>query len=197
MGLSWRFQNLILDSPFAGAKWLRRVDLTRQLFGKTATPPSIIGHGSESTAVQDSTSQIPAADLKMERIRLPSPIFRFERTAANLKMERIRLPSPIFRFQDTAASRDVCCFPLSSSKVVLADQTGRTFLWHADTNNVAPMPNLNKPKSSPISLFVPSADGQSRSYGSLGLCSRGSARRRGCRLQQNVTVAKAQYKPII
>ncbi|CAN6351442.1 unnamed protein product [Urochloa humidicola] len=75
-------------------------------------------------------------------------------------MERIRLSSPIFRFQTTTPPNccTIDCFPLSSSKVAMADQTGRMFLCDAETRHVVPMPNLHKPKSEPISLFVPSAD---------------------------------------
>ncbi|KAF0914482.1 hypothetical protein E2562_028964 [Oryza meyeriana var. granulata] len=163
MGLSRRFQNLILDNPYGGAKWLRSVDLTRQLFGNTAA--STIGEGSESAVVQDSTSHTPAADSCNPKNKQASK----NKQAFKIKMERFRLPSPIVRFHSREMPHRRCsdCFPLPDRKVVIADHTGRTFLCNVDTRRVVPMPNLHKPKSRPISLFIPSADDPSGGGGSL------------------------------
>ncbi|KAJ1291551.1 hypothetical protein BS78_02G324000, partial [Paspalum vaginatum] len=144
MGLSRRFQNLILDStggatcrprPFGGPKWLRCVDLTRQLFDNTGTPPSAIGDGSESAVVEDSTSQTLETDASRQKNKHAG-------VAAALKMERIKLPRPMFR------------------KVVMADQTQRMFLCDVGTRHVVLLPNLHKKKSRAISMFVPSADAE-------------------------------------
>ncbi|KAJ1254427.1 hypothetical protein BS78_K063600, partial [Paspalum vaginatum] len=144
MGLSRRFQNLIVDStggatcqprPFGGPKWLRCVDVTRQLFDNTGTPPSAIGDGSESAVVEDSTSQTLETDASRQKNKQAG-------VAAALKMERIRLPRPMFR------------------KVVMADQTQRMFLCDVGTRHVVLLPNLHKKKSRAISMFVPSADAE-------------------------------------
>lgn len=150
MGLSRRAKNLIVDVPFQGAKWLRCVDLAGQLFGNTATPPppTTIAHGSESAAVQeDYTSQTLVSDSCNPK-----------KKAAGLKMERIRLPRPILKFCSTHGSDHISldCFPLVDRKVVIADHTRRMFLCDADTRAVVSIPNLHKPKSRPISLFIPS-----------------------------------------
>jgi hypothetical protein len=84
MGLSQRFQNLIVDSPFSGAKWLCGVDLSRQLFHNTTQPPSTIRDGSVAL-VRDSTSNTSSQKKKLAKV------------AAALKMERIRLPKPSLR----------------------------------------------------------------------------------------------------
>ncbi|CAN6168820.1 unnamed protein product [Urochloa humidicola] len=145
MGLSRQVKNVILDCPYGGAKWLRSVDLTHQLFGNTTPLPSKIRGRSEST-----TAGCAGRQKKKQAVAV----------AADLNMERIRLSSPIFRFQTTTPPNccTIDCFPLSSSKVAMADQNGRMFFCDAETRRVVPMPDLHKPKSEPISLFVPSAD---------------------------------------
>ncbi|CAL4885854.1 unnamed protein product [Urochloa decumbens] len=144
MGLSRRLQSLIVESPFVGVKWLRRADLRRQLFNDTAM-------GSESAVLQDSTSQTLVADANQKSKHA---------LAEALQMERIQISSPIFRFQAAAAQKRyaIDCFHLSDGKLVLADYCGRMFLCDADMRHMATMPNLQKPKLKPISLFVPSAN---------------------------------------
>jgi hypothetical protein len=104
--------------------------------------------------VQDSTSQTTAADAGRQKKKGQAVA-----VAANPNMERFRLPNPIFKFRtNTPNCCSINCFPLSSGKVVMADETGRVFLCDAETRHVVPMPNLHKPKSEPFSLFVPSAN---------------------------------------
>uniref|UniRef100_A0A0D9VNE6 Uncharacterized protein n=1 Tax=Leersia perrieri TaxID=77586 RepID=A0A0D9VNE6_9ORYZ len=148
MVVSRRFQNLIADSPYSGGKWLRRVNLADQLFGNTPTED-----GSESALAQDSASQIMTPSCYPKNWNRRAAI-------AALKMERIRIPSPIFRFQAAKAPNlSMHCFPLVDHKVVMADHTGRMFQCDASTREVVTMaPNLQKAKSWPISMFIPSAD---------------------------------------
>ncbi|CAN6184651.1 unnamed protein product [Urochloa humidicola] len=135
---SRRFQNLITHDRFTGAKSLRCVDLTRQLFG-------ISGSGSALHGVKDSTSQ--ASSLAADSF--------------NHKMERIRLPCPIFTLQ-AAAPNDprskIDCFPLADRKMLWADHLGRPFVFDAETRQMDILPCLHRPKSTPFSLFVPNAD---------------------------------------
>ncbi|RLN12093.1 hypothetical protein C2845_PM09G18480 [Panicum miliaceum] len=75
-------------------------------------------------------------------------------------MERICLPSPSFSFI-TSPKRywwSLNCFPLAGRKVLCTDQSGRTLLFDADTRDVVAMPDLHRPKSMPLSLFIPSDD---------------------------------------
>uniref|UniRef100_A0A0D9Y1W5 Uncharacterized protein n=1 Tax=Leersia perrieri TaxID=77586 RepID=A0A0D9Y1W5_9ORYZ len=158
MGLSRRIQNLIVDNPYSGTKWLRSIDLTRHLFGnggKTAAASSIGDEGSSDPALADDSiiCQTTVADSKRPKSKIAA-------ARAALKMERIRFSSPIVRFTCTKTLdyAFIDCFPLSDRNVVMADQTGCTFLFDADTRRVLPKPNLHKTKWEPISLFVPSVD---------------------------------------
>lgn len=76
-------------------------------------------------------------------------------------MERIHLPDPIITFRaspkDDDQRRSIRCLPLTESKVLCADQSGRAFLFDAETRHVATMASLHKPKEDPLSLFIPSA----------------------------------------
>ncbi|CAL4885853.1 unnamed protein product [Urochloa decumbens] len=153
MGLWRRFQNLVLDNHFTGAKSLFSVDLTRQLFGNTATPPSTTGDRSEPAVVQDSTSQTPVVHAGNQKNR--------QATGA-LKMERIRLASPILTFQSLrSALNEPCkieCFPLVDRKMIWADHLGRPFLFDAETRQMEILPVPHKSKWMPFSLFVPNVD---------------------------------------
>ncbi|CAN6184648.1 unnamed protein product [Urochloa humidicola] len=148
---SRRLQNLIVESPYIGAKWLRSVDLTSHLFGVggVATPPS-------TTVGDDRSDHAEPCDRKKEQ------------AAAAAELKKMRLSNPIFRFQATPAAStkrlDLHVFPLPDREVVIADQTGRTFHCDADTRHLATMPNLHKPKLRAISLFVPSAGGGGSLY---------------------------------
>lgn len=71
MGLSRWFQNLI-DKLLPGTKSLFSADLTRQLFGNTATPPSATG---DSSSEEQTGGGEAAALVKMNSIRLPRPTF--------------------------------------------------------------------------------------------------------------------------
>uniref|UniRef100_A0A0E0M3A9 F-box associated domain-containing protein n=1 Tax=Oryza punctata TaxID=4537 RepID=A0A0E0M3A9_ORYPU len=156
MGLSRRFQNLIVGCPYSGAQWLRSIDLTRHLFGNTAAArtSSTIGQGLESAIVRDATSNTPAADS----CNNPK-----NKRGLRIQMERIRFPSPILRFKCTHMPnrRNIDCFPIADRKVVMVDHTGSTRLCDVDARSVRTMPNIHKPKSNPISLFVPSSGGGS------------------------------------
>uniref|UniRef100_A0A0A8YMD6 DUF1618 domain-containing protein n=1 Tax=Arundo donax TaxID=35708 RepID=A0A0A8YMD6_ARUDO len=160
MGLSRRFLNLIVDNRIPGAKSLRCIDLTRQQFFNTTTPASPPnGSGSESEGPQDATAWAPAADARNQKNK--------QAEAVPLKIGMIRLPSPSFSFRASAMSFERCidCFPLAPCKVLCADQSGRTFLFDADTREVASMPDLHEPKFLPFSIFVPSADGDDHDDG--------------------------------
>ncbi|EEE70040.1 hypothetical protein OsJ_29994 [Oryza sativa Japonica Group] len=135
MGLSRRFQNLIVDSSYAGAQWLRSIDLTRHLFGNTA-------------------AAAPAADSYNPK----------NKRGLRIQIERIRFPRPMLRLKCTYMpydQRNIDCFPLADRKVVMVDHTGITRLCDVDARSVMAMPNIHKPKSDPISLFVPSSGGGS------------------------------------
>uniref|UniRef100_A0A0D9VPB9 Uncharacterized protein n=1 Tax=Leersia perrieri TaxID=77586 RepID=A0A0D9VPB9_9ORYZ len=78
------------------------------------------------------------------------------------KMEQFQLPCSILTFQASASTpkeqSKIDCFPLVGfSEVICADQLGRAFYIGAEakTCDVATMPNLHKPKSLPVSFFVP------------------------------------------
>ncbi|KAF0914483.1 hypothetical protein E2562_028965 [Oryza meyeriana var. granulata] len=75
-------------------------------------------------------------------------------------MERIRLPSPIFTFQaaPNEPPRKVDCFPFADRKTLWADYLGRPLLFNPEMRQLDFMPCLNKPKSMPLSLFVPNAE---------------------------------------
>ncbi|KAF8668673.1 hypothetical protein HU200_051853 [Digitaria exilis] len=50
------------------------------------------------------------------------------------------------------------CFPAGDRRVICADQSGSCYLVDAKMRHVVTMPHLHKPKSLPLSLFVPSTD---------------------------------------
>ncbi|KAK3125699.1 hypothetical protein QOZ80_7BG0608560 [Eleusine coracana subsp. coracana] len=153
MSLSRRFLNLIVDHRAPGARSLRCIDLKRQqLFKETAH-----GDGSESGEDQDGTYQTRAAEAGGEKVKQ-------ETSVGDLKLERIRLPSPSFSFQasgahDVAYRWNLGCFPLSDRKVLCTDQSGRSFLFDGNTRHVVTVPPLHKPKLSAVSLFIPSSEG--------------------------------------
>lgn len=64
---------------------------------------------------------------------------------------------PIFKLEQHNRY-DIHCFPLSGGRVVISDNSGRTLFCDANAGNLVTMPTLHKPKKTPISLFVPSAD---------------------------------------
>ncbi|OQU85850.1 hypothetical protein SORBI_3004G324800 [Sorghum bicolor] len=140
MTLSRRFLNLIVDSQIRGVRTLRRIDLTRQQFFNPGPPPPLHGNGSAAAAASE------ASESTMERIRLPRPIVTFRASAHDGRWA-------------------IQCFPLGENKVLCADQSGRTFLFDADTRHVVTMPSLHKPKDTPFSIFIPSASDDSNSDG--------------------------------
>uniref|UniRef100_A0A0A9DI12 DUF1618 domain-containing protein n=1 Tax=Arundo donax TaxID=35708 RepID=A0A0A9DI12_ARUDO len=152
MALSRQFLNLIVDNRIPGAISLRCIDLTRQHFFNTTTPPQALnGSGSESDGLEDATSWAPAAGAGNQKNNQAGEVAS--------RVERIQLPSPLFNFR-AATMTDrwaMHCFPLAGREVLCADQSGRTFLFDADTRHVLTMPDLHKPKKWPLSLFVPSA----------------------------------------
>ncbi|WVZ66469.1 hypothetical protein U9M48_015681 [Paspalum notatum var. saurae] len=145
MGISRRFQSLVMANRCAGSKSLHSVDLTRQLFCNTATSPSAIGGGSATSVVaQDYTSQAPSADTDIQKNEQKTAL-------AALKMPKIRLPPrPNFSFQAiTSSLNEPCkidCFPLSDRKMVWVDDLGRPFFFNAGTRQMDIIPNLQKPK---------------------------------------------------
>ncbi|CAN6168717.1 unnamed protein product [Urochloa humidicola] len=152
MGLSRQFLNLIVENHIPGTKSLRCIDLARQHFFNNTTPQPLNGNGSESEeGQQDATSWSPVADAGSQKNT---------QAAAALNMERIRLPRPSFNFVASPLDYQwtINCFPLADRKVLCSDQSGRTFLFDADTRDVSTMPDFHRPKSVPISLFVPNAD---------------------------------------
>ncbi|CAL5071883.1 unnamed protein product [Urochloa decumbens] len=163
MGLSRRFLNLIVEDRIPVFKSLRCIDLRRQhFFNNNATPQHPNGNGSESEErPQDATSWSPAADAGGQKNRQDAA------GAAALKIERIRLPNPSFSFLASALGYrwTTNCFPLADRKVLCADQSGRAFLFDADTRDVSTMPDFHRPKCVPFSLFVPSADLEDRDDG--------------------------------
>uniref|UniRef100_A0A0A9C4I5 DUF1618 domain-containing protein n=1 Tax=Arundo donax TaxID=35708 RepID=A0A0A9C4I5_ARUDO len=155
MALSRQFLNLIVDNRIPGAISLRCIDLTRQHFFNTTTPPQAPkGIGSGSGGPEDATFWAPAADAGNQKNN--------QAGEAAPRMERIQLPSPLFNFQASRSDLNdkwkIDCFPLVDRRVICADQWGRSFLFEADTRRVVTMPRLHEPKSMPISLFVPRAD---------------------------------------
>ncbi|BAF14717.2 hypothetical protein OsI_15911 [Oryza sativa Indica Group] len=133
MSLSRRFLNVIMDSRILGLRSLRRIDLARQKFFNPGPP--LNGKGSVANADCEAS--------KMPRIHLPDPIITFR-------------ASP----KDDDQRRSIQYLPLTESKMLCADQSGRTFLFDAETHHVVTMPSLHKPKEKPLSLFIPSAVSQ-------------------------------------
>ncbi|RLN11496.1 hypothetical protein C2845_PM09G09330 [Panicum miliaceum] len=76
-------------------------------------------------------------------------------------MRKIRLRAPGFNLRSSAMGFDwyMDCFPLAGGNLLCTDQSGRASLFNADTRWVESMPYLHKPKFSPVSIFVPWADG--------------------------------------
>jgi hypothetical protein len=140
MTLSRRFLNLIMDSQIRGVRTLRRIDLTRQQFFNPGPPPPLHGNGSAAAAAS------VASESTMQRIRLARPIVTFRASAHDGRWA-------------------IQCFPLGENKVLCADQSGRTFLFDANTRHVVTMPSLHKPKDTPFSIFIPSASDDSNSDG--------------------------------
>uniref|UniRef100_A0A0E0QTR2 Uncharacterized protein n=1 Tax=Oryza rufipogon TaxID=4529 RepID=A0A0E0QTR2_ORYRU len=127
MGLSRRFQNLIVDSSYAGAQWLRSIDLTRHLFGNTA-------------------AAAPAADSYNPK----------NKRGLRIQIERIRFPRPMLRLKCTYMpydQRNIDCFPLADRKVVMVDHTGITRLCDVDARSSDPI-SLFVPSSGGGSLYV-------------------------------------------
>ncbi|CAL5071884.1 unnamed protein product [Urochloa decumbens] len=120
------------------------------------TPQPLNGNGSESEeGAQDATSWSTAADAGNQKNTQAAA------GASALKMGRVWLPSPSFNFRATTSSlkdKQMHCFPIGDRKVICEDQSGSCFLVDAETRHVVTMPHLHKPKSAPLSLFVPSAD---------------------------------------
>ncbi|TVU38061.1 hypothetical protein EJB05_11408, partial [Eragrostis curvula] len=136
MGVRRRFLNLIVDNDVRGTKSLRCINLDRQKFFDDTPSPARRPNGSGS----ESEAGLREA-LKLGRITLPHPSINFEACGSVLQWS-------------------IDCFPLGGgrNKVLCADQSGRAFLFDADTRHVVPMPDLNAPKLSPFSVFVPGAD---------------------------------------
>ncbi|CAL5085607.1 unnamed protein product [Urochloa decumbens] len=130
-GVSRQFLNLIVDHGFPGVRSLCRIDLTlHQLFHPTASPHPPNGAGSGAT------------------------------TAAGLTMDSLPLPNPSFTFRSSAPDDDhgkIDCFPLADCAVISADHLGHAFRLDARTLLAGTLPSLHKPKSTPLSLFVPNA----------------------------------------
>ncbi|CAN6212326.1 unnamed protein product [Urochloa humidicola] len=82
--------------------------------------------------------------------------------AAALMTEQFLVPSPSFTFRASASAPGdqwrLDCFPLAGSEVICADQLGHTFRFDAESGHAWTMPGLHKPKSKPLSLFVPNVD---------------------------------------
>ncbi|XP_040381226.1 uncharacterized protein LOC102704533 [Oryza brachyantha] len=142
MGLSRRFLNLIVERE------LRCIDMARcPLFHHPPLPTAATVANTEKTvvSVQDSTTRKPFVMendlLLVERLQLPDPTFSFGAEA-----------------DDECDGCGIDCFPLADRKVACVDQSGRAFLFDADTRQLVTMPSLHRPKRWPFSLFVPSTD---------------------------------------
>uniref|UniRef100_A0A0E0M3A7 Uncharacterized protein n=1 Tax=Oryza punctata TaxID=4537 RepID=A0A0E0M3A7_ORYPU len=136
MGLSRRFQNLIVDCP--GAKSLICVDLTRQLFGDTA-----------------------AARTSSTIIRQKSELAK-NKQVLNIKMGRIRLPSPSFTLQaapnEPRRRGKIDCLPFADRKTLWVDHLDRPLLFDPEMHEVEFITHLHKRKLNPLSVFVPNAE---------------------------------------
>ncbi|EAY88545.1 hypothetical protein OsI_10019 [Oryza sativa Indica Group] len=78
-------------------------------------------------------------------------------------MEQLVVPASSFSFQASPSApnydqRKIECFPLTGRQVICADQLERTFHCDAERGHVRSIPCLHKPKSMPLSLFVPNPD---------------------------------------
>ncbi|CAL5023832.1 unnamed protein product [Urochloa decumbens] len=147
MGLSSRrrFLNLIVNNHIQGARSLRQIDLTRHKLFNTTPPLPQNQNTSESDALQPQETTLWAGNPKIK----------------NKNLRTIRLPDPIFDFRSSPTDFlwYIDCLPLSngSSKILCADQSGRTALFDADTRMAEAMPFLHRHKFSPLSIFVPGA----------------------------------------
>ncbi|WVZ67215.1 hypothetical protein U9M48_016326 [Paspalum notatum var. saurae] len=76
----------------------------------------------------------------LRRIDMARQLFCSDTQQSRVKIERIRLPKPTFSFRASASDqRDqwkMDCFPFVDCKVICADQSGRAFLFEADTRHV-------------------------------------------------------------
>ncbi|TVU37919.1 hypothetical protein EJB05_11263, partial [Eragrostis curvula] len=148
VGISRRILNLIVDTHIPGIRSLCCIDLNRQKFFHPLQATSTIGGGSESVAAQISTTQTPTT--------YAGTPWNKEAEAAASMMEKFRLRNPTFIFKAEGAEWNIDCLPLVDRKIVCTDQSG-AFLLDYDSRQVAIVPNLQKPKGMPISLFVPGA----------------------------------------
>nr|ACG32832.1 hypothetical protein [Zea mays] len=132
-GLSRRFLNLIAANHSPGVKSLHRIGLGR-IFNSTPGPiPN--GDRLESAAGQEDYMVRPRA---LDIIRLPTPVMSF-RSSASFESKEWKLD----------------CFPLSDCKVFCMDQSGRGFLFDANSCGVSTVAHLHTPKVKPISLSIP------------------------------------------
>ncbi|CAN6237229.1 unnamed protein product [Urochloa humidicola] len=135
-----RFLNLIVNNHIQGARSLRQIDLTRHKLFNAAPPRPPNGNASESEGPQQQETTLSSGNPKKEKEK-------------EKKLKTIRLPDPIFNFRSSPTGFDwyIDCLPLSnsSSKILCADQSGRTALFDADTRQAEAMPNLHTHKFSP------------------------------------------------
>ncbi|CAN6247075.1 unnamed protein product [Urochloa humidicola] len=149
-----RFLNLIVDNRIRGGRSLRQIDLTRhKLFNATPPrPPDGITSETEGPQQQEatlSTGNNPKKEKNLRTIRLPDPIFNFRSS-----------PTDFNWYMD-------CLLLSNSSKILCTDQSGRTVLFDADTCLAETMPHLHRPKSWPLTIFVPGAGAGDDNGGSL------------------------------
>ncbi|TVU38084.1 hypothetical protein EJB05_11434, partial [Eragrostis curvula] len=159
MGLPRRFLNLIMENRVTRIQSLRCIDMERQKFffntTKPAQRPNASGSESERE-LQDATTLSPTAEAtgqKNDQIATAAALLK--------RMKMIRLPRSISSF--AALSSDlhdtrVHCLPVMDRRVMCLDKAGRAFLLEADSCRAVTMPRLHKPKSVPISLYIPSTD---------------------------------------
>lgn len=154
MSLPRRFLNLIVENGAdPGIRSLSCIDLTRYpLFHPPLPTATTMEACSSSSIISQQQQTADAFNTKNKHAD----------GAAFMVQEKFQLPDPIFSFKAQAADPDygwnIDCFPLADRKVVCVDQSGRAFLFDADTDPVVTMPSLNKPKWRPFSLFVPGTD---------------------------------------
>lgn len=154
MSLPRRFLNLIVENGAdPGIRSLSCIDLTRYpLFHPPLPTATTMEACSSSSIISQQQQTADAFNTKNKHAD----------GAAFMVQEKFQLPDPIFSFKAQAADPDygwnIDCFPLADRKVVCVDQSGRAFLFDADTDQVVTMPSLNKPKWRPFSLFVPGTD---------------------------------------
>uniref|UniRef100_A0A0D9Z220 DUF1618 domain-containing protein n=1 Tax=Oryza glumipatula TaxID=40148 RepID=A0A0D9Z220_9ORYZ len=133
LGHSRRFLNLIVG--MSGVKSLCCIDLMHQPLFNPTTPTTQPPNGNGSQSVP----QTPAA-LMMEQFVVPASSFSFQASPSASNYDQ----------------RKIECFPLTGRQVICTDQLGRTF--HCDRRGAMSIPCLHKPKSMPLSLFVPNPD---------------------------------------